>query len=108
MAKTDETRLDQTTVSTDKTTNTASQQSDMPVLRLDDVSYSYTKGGKRVLKNISHDFQSGSVHAITGPSGAGKTTMLSLISGLANPTEGKVFVQRQRFVEAGSIPVPQS
>lgn len=51
MAKTDETRLDQTTVSTDKTTNTASQQSDMPVLRLDDVSYSYTKGGKRVLKN---------------------------------------------------------
>ena len=60
MAKTDETRLDQTTVSTDKTTNTASQQSDMPVLRLDDVSYSYTKGGKRVLKNISHDFQSGS------------------------------------------------
>ena len=54
MAKTDETRLDQTTVSTDKTTNTASQQSDMPVLRLDDVSYSYTKGGKRVLKNISH------------------------------------------------------
>lgn len=63
----------------------------MPVLRLDDVSYSYTKGGKRVLKNISHDFQSGSVHAITGPSGAGKTTMLSLISGLANPTEGKVL-----------------
>lgn len=50
MAKTDETRLDQTTVSTDKTTNTASRQSDMPVLRLDDVSYSYTKGGKRVLK----------------------------------------------------------
>lgn len=91
MAKTDETRLDQTTVSTNKTTNTASQQSDMPVLRLDDVSYSYTKGGKRVLKNISHDFQSGSVHAITGPSGAGKTTMLSLISGLANPTEGKVL-----------------
>ena len=44
-----------------------------------------------MLKNISHDFQSGNVHAITGPSGAGKTTMLSLISGLANPTEGKVL-----------------
>ena len=104
MAKTDETRLDQTTVSTDKTTNTASRQSDMPVLRLDDVSYSYTKGGKRVLKNISHDFQSGSVHAITGPSGAGKTTMLSLISGLANPTEGKVLCNGNDL----SIPVPQS
>ncbi|WP_314686112.1 ATP-binding cassette domain-containing protein, partial [uncultured Bifidobacterium sp.] len=33
----------------------------------------------------------GRVHAITGPSGAGKTTMLSLISGLATPTEGKVL-----------------
>ena len=67
---------------------TASQT---PTLRLDDVSYAYTKGGKRVLKNISHDFHAGKVHAITGPSGTGKTTMLSLISGLTNPTEGKVL-----------------
>ncbi|KIM01502.1 ABC transporter [Bifidobacterium adolescentis] len=61
-------------------------------MQLDNVSYAYTKGGKRVLKNISHDFQVGKVHAITGPSGAGKTTLLSLISGLANPTEGMVLV----------------
>ena len=106
MAKTDETRLDQTTVSTDKTTNTTSQQSDMSVLRLDDVSYSYTKGGKRVLKNISHDFQSGSVHAITGPSGAGKTTMLLLISGLANPTEGKVLCNGSDLSQQDRHPSP--
>ena len=34
-------------------------------MRLDNVSYAYAKGGKRVLKNISHDFQAGKVHAIT-------------------------------------------
>ena len=78
----------------------------MPVLRLDDVSYSYTKGGKRVLKNISHDFQSGSVHAITGPSGAGKTTMLLLISGLANPTEGKVLCNGSDLSQQDRHPSP--
>ncbi|WP_366944443.1 ABC transporter ATP-binding protein [uncultured Bifidobacterium sp.] len=56
-----------------------------------DVSYSYTKGGKQVLKNISHSFSAGKVHAITGPSGAGKTTLLSLISGLTTPTHGAVL-----------------
>lgn len=73
------------------TTDMKEAASQMPTLRLDDVSYAYTKGGKRVLKNISHDFHAGKVHAITGPSGTGKTTMLSLISGLTNPTEGKVL-----------------
>lgn len=76
----------------EKDTEPRSHQADAPTLRLDDVSYAYTKGGKRVLKNISHDFHAGKVHAITGPSGAGKTTLLSLISGLAVPTEGKVLI----------------
>lgn len=75
-----------------ETNGAQSQQTDPPTLQLDNVSYAYTKGGKRVLKNISHDFQASKVHAITGPSGAGKTTLLSLISGLANPTEGMVLV----------------
>ena len=66
-----------------------------PILKLDNVSYTYTRGGKWVLRNISHDFLPGKVYAITGPSGAGKTTLLSLISGLASPTEGKVEYQER-------------
>ena len=62
-----------------------------PILELDNVSYAYTKGGKKVLKNISRSFMPGKVYSITGPSGAGKTTMLSLICGLAGPTEGRVL-----------------
>ena len=62
-----------------------------PILELDNVSYAYTKGGKKVLKNISRSFMPGKVYSITGPSGAGKTTMLSLICGLAGPTEGRVM-----------------
>ena len=36
-----------------ETNGAQSQQTDPPTLQLDNVSYAYTKGGKRVLKNIS-------------------------------------------------------
>lgn len=68
-------------------------QTQAPILELRDVSYAYTKGGKRVLQHISRCFLPGRVYAITGPSGAGKTTLLSLISGLTVPTEGQVLYQ---------------
>lgn len=60
------------------------------ILALDHVTYAYTKGGKKVVDGLSHEFHAGSLTAITGPSGAGKTTVLSLLSGLTLPTEGHV------------------
>ena len=89
-----------------ETNGAQSQQTDPPTLQLDNVSYAYTKGGKRVLKNISHDFQAGKVHAITGPSGAGKTTLLSLISGLAKSHGRDGAGRRHRPV--GTRPIPFS
>ena len=62
-----------------------------PVLELRDVSYSYTRKGKKVLSGISRSFERGRVYAITGPSGSGKTTLLSLICGLTNPSSGTVL-----------------
>lgn len=59
-----------------------------PILVLDDVSYAYAKGGRRVVDHVSTSFHRGEVTSIVGPSGAGKTTLLSLISGLTTPTEG--------------------
>ncbi|WP_368091820.1 ATP-binding cassette domain-containing protein, partial [Bifidobacterium angulatum] len=52
------------------------------ILALDHVTYSYTKGGKKVVDDLSRGFRPGRLVAITGPSGAGKTTVLSLLSGL--------------------------
>lgn len=62
-----------------------------PILVMDHVSYSYAKGGKLVIRDISREFQNGTVTAIVGPSGAGKTTMLSMLSGLTSPTEGRII-----------------
>jgi ATP-binding cassette subfamily C protein len=57
---------------------------------LQGVSFSYDK--KPVLKNTSLTFPKGSFSAIIGPSGAGKTTIVDLITGLLLPQEGRVFI----------------
>ena len=84
-----------------ETNGAQSQQTDPPTLQLDNVSYAYTKGGKRVLKNISHDFQAGKVHAITGPSGAGKTTLLQIVGTLSCPDAGRVEIDGQDAFSLG-------
>ena len=66
----------------------------MALLKIENISYSYDKR-RNVLSNISYDFEAGNIYAIVGKSGAGKTTMLSLLSGLAEPTAGKIYYKDQ-------------
>ena len=44
------------------------------------------------LKNVSFDVKKGEVVGIVGHNGAGKSTMLKVISGILKPTEGAVSV----------------
>lgn len=64
----------------------------MSILKLDHVSYQYKGTTKMVLTDISAEFELGKVYVIMGKSGAGKSTVLSLISGLDVPTQGDVLV----------------
>ncbi|HSQ45542.1 MAG TPA: ABC transporter ATP-binding protein [Lutibacter sp.] len=57
----------------------------------EDVSFSYEKS-KEVLHHISFKAPSGSVTALVGSSGSGKTTIAGLAASFLNPTEGKVTV----------------
>lgn len=61
----------------------------------DDVSFGY--GDQNVLSHVSFSIPQGKTTAIVGPSGAGKTTVLSLLERLYTPTGGVI-----RF---GSTPV---
>lgn len=65
----------------------------MSVLKLDQVSYAYENGGPCVLKDISFEFEKGKMYSIVGRSGTGKTTLLSLLSGLAVPTKGTIYLE---------------
>lgn len=60
-------------------------------MEFDDVSFSYEKS-KEVLHHISFKAPSGSVTALVGSSGSGKTTIAGLAASFLNPTEGKVTV----------------
>jgi ABC-type multidrug transport system fused ATPase/permease subunit len=55
-----------------------------------DVSFSYGEGDD-VLEHVSCTIQHGERVAILGPSGVGKTTLLSLILGFYRPTSGEIW-----------------
>lgn len=63
----------------------------MRILKAKDVSYSYEESKNIVLRDINMDFQCGKIYSIVGKSGAGKTTFLSLISGLDVCTSGEIL-----------------
>ena len=45
--------------------------------------------------NVSLDIQEGEFFALLGPSGCGKTTLLRMVAGFENPTEGQIFIDHQ-------------
>ena len=49
-------------------------------------------GPVRALKSVSFSIESGRYHALLGPSGGGKTTLLRLIGGFLRPTAGRVYL----------------
>lgn len=59
-------------------------------IRFANVDFSYTHGSRMVLRQFSYDFPPGSVTAIVGETGAGKTTLIRLLLALAAPGRGEV------------------
>jgi len=52
----------------------------------------FKRGDKAILDDVSMDIERGSIVAIMGPSGVGKTTILRLITGQLLPQQGSVEV----------------
>lgn len=63
----------------------------MKVLSLQDVEYHYANSERIVLKKVNADFEKGKLYAIMGRSGAGKSTMLSVLAGLDVVSSGKIL-----------------
>lgn len=61
-----------------------------PALELNHVSHFF--GNTHVLNDINLQVQHGSITALLGPSGGGKTTLLRIIAGLERPQQGSVRI----------------
>lgn len=74
-----------------------------PVLRLTDVSRVHGTGAAEVhaLRGVSLAAYAGELVAIMGPSGSGKSSLLTIAGGLDSPTAGSVTVDGQDLGEAG-------
>ena len=59
-------------------------------ISVSDLSKSY--GGNKVLERFSGEFPAGKITAVMGASGCGKTTLISLLTGLLKPDGGSVNI----------------
>jgi len=51
-----------------------------------------TFGTTRAVRNVAFNVDAGEFFSILGPSGCGKTTVLKIIAGFLQPTEGKILI----------------
>jgi putative ABC transport system ATP-binding protein len=68
------------------------------IIKLDKVHKSFTEAGRerRVLNDVSVNFQEGEFAVVLGKSGSGKSTLLNVISGIDEPDEGTIWVNETR------------
>nr|WP_302141839.1 ABC transporter ATP-binding protein [uncultured Schaedlerella sp.] len=73
----------------------------MEKIRVENVSYSYQNQYQKIeaVKEVSCSFEAGNMYAITGESGSGKSTFLSLLAGLDRPESGTILVEGENLLE---------
>ena len=73
----------------------------MNILEAKNLSYNYANSKEKVLSSVNQGFEEGEFYAIIGKSGAGKSTFLSLLAGLASPQEGEILFRGENIEKEG-------
>jgi ATP-binding cassette subfamily B protein len=66
-----------------------------PILRgfvFENVSFKYLNSEKYAVRHLSFELKAGEKLALVGENGAGKTTIVKLLAGLYQPTEGRILL----------------
>jgi branched-chain amino acid transport system ATP-binding protein len=67
------------------------------VLRLDDITMQF--GGVVAVNNLTLEVNKGEIVALIGPNGAGKTTAFNCVTGVYEPTNGRITLNNEPIVE---------
>ncbi len=73
------------------------EKSQLPVIRIEEVFFRYEKNDRDIIKNLNLTVYDGEILAIVGGNGAGKTTALSLISGINAPKRGEIYIKDKKI-----------
>ena len=68
-------------------------------IRFDNVSFSYKKEERSILKSINLNIEGGKMTALVGHSGSGKSTILNLIPRLYNINSGDILIDGQSILD---------
>lgn len=68
-------------------------------LELDRLSFRYAGADRDALSEVSLRLPAGSVVAVVGENGAGKTTLAKLLTGMYDPTTGRVLIDGQNLAD---------
>lgn len=71
-----------------------------PYIEVKNVTMRY--GDRTILENVSFTVNKGEILVLIGGSGSGKSTILRVMSGLAEPTEGEVLYEGKDLIKASS------
>jgi iron(III) transport system ATP-binding protein len=74
------------------------------MLRIEGLSLQFNHG--HVLKGVNFTLKPGLIYGIAGESGAGKSSLLKIIAGILDPTEGKVFSEGRLLPYASQRLIP--
>ena len=61
-----------------------------PFLRLEGITKRY--GGVTALANVNFECSLGTIHAVVGENGAGKSSLIKVVAGVIQPDEGRIYL----------------
>ncbi len=68
-----------------------------------DVWFRYEKNSEDIVKGLNLTVKEGEIFCIVGGNGAGKSTTLSLLSGINKPYRGKIFINGEKISEIDGL-----
>lgn len=72
-------------------------------ITLKGVTFQYSKAEAKILQYVNYSFQRGTIYAIYGKSGKGKSTLFKLLAGMCSPTKGEILINQNRMTDCNLI-----